>query len=139
MKVVSHQSPTVSLICFIRVVSHQSGLSTEWSRIRVVFHQGGPSSGWSFTRSSLIKVISHHGGLSRRSLIRMFIPQNPRLRGINYHHHLTTRWSLIRVVFHQVGLSSTFPKILMCEKSTFIIISYQGFHCNKAPGKRQRR
>ena len=59
-------------MCLKRWSSKRGGLSSGWSLIKVVSHQGGLS------RWSLIRVVSHQGGFSR--------------------------WSLISMVFHQGGL-----------------------------------
>ena len=63
---------------FIRLVS------AEWSLIRVVSHQGGISSRWSIIRWSVIRVVSHQVGLSSGWSFIM--------------------WSVTRLVFQQGGL-----------------------------------
>ena len=68
--------------------SHQVGLSSGqwgWSLIKVVSHQGGLSSGW-----SLISAVSRHSGL----------------RAVSYQDSLSWGQSLIRMVCHQDGLSA---------------------------------
>ena len=70
-----------------------------WSLIRVVSHHCGLSSGW-----SLIIVASHQGG---PSLGWFFI------RVVSHHCGLSSGWSLIMVVSYQGDLSSVWSLVMM--------------------------
>ena len=82
VRVVFHYGALLSVWFLIRIVSFKGGLSSEWSLIRAVSLQGGLSSvclsselspirwfsgcyilKWSLFRWSLLRVVSHYGGL----------------------------------------------------------------------------
>ena len=86
-------------------------LKEGWSLIKVVSHQGGLSSGQSF-----IRVVSHQGGLSSGwFLIRVASHQGglksgrPLIRVVSHQGGLKSGWSLIRVVSYLGGLSPGAP------------------------------